>query len=143
MVEDQDTSRVVASIRVFDLRYSQELQRIFRRELGEPGPKKFQDGTFSFVRHIKVPRFSPAELREIRTQSSELDAVFITASQPLLDLLDIPFNLRLVAELLSETQERADFRGIDTQVGLLDKYWLNRVIRSGREEISEKLCSPK
>ena len=46
--------RVVASIRVFDLRYSQDLQRIFRRGIGEPGPQQFQDGTFSFVRHIKV-----------------------------------------------------------------------------------------
>jgi hypothetical protein len=125
--------RVVASIRIFDLRYSQDLQRIFRRGIGEPGPQQFQDGTFSFVRHIKVPRFSLNELQEIRAQSPELDVVFKTASRSLLELLDIPFNLRLVAELLSENEERTDFRGIDTQVGLLDKYWLNRVIRSGKE----------
>ena len=125
--------RVVASIRIFDLRYSQDLHRIFRRGIGEPGSEQFQDGTFPFVRHIKVPRFSPDELQEIRAQSPELDAVFKTASRPLLELLDIPFNLRLVAELLSESEERTDFRGIDTQVGLLDKYWLNRVIRSGKE----------
>jgi len=125
--------RVVASIRIFDLRYSQELQRVFRRGLGEPGPQDFQDSSFPFVRHIKIPRFSPDELREIRTQSAELDAVFRTASHQLLGLLDIPFNLRLVAELLSETEAATDFRGIDTQVGLLDKYWLNRVIRSGIE----------
>jgi len=75
--------RVVASIRIFDLGYSQDLQRIFRRGVGEPGPQEFQDGTFS-VRHIKVPRFSPDELREIRAQSAELDAVFTTATPPLL-----------------------------------------------------------
>ena len=125
--------RVVASIRIFDLRYSQDLHRIFRRGIGEPEPQQFQDGIFSFVRHIKVPRFSPNELREIRAQSPELDVVFRTASRSLLELLDIPFNLRLIAELLSESEERMDFRGIDTQVGLLDKYWLNRVIRSGKE----------
>jgi hypothetical protein len=124
--------RVVASIRVFDLRYSQDLQRIFRRQVGEPGPQQFQDSTFS-VRHIKVPRFSPQELNEIRAQSPELDSVFRTANPSLLELLDIPFNLRLVAELLSESEARADLGGIDTQVGLLDKYWLNRVIRSGPE----------
>jgi hypothetical protein len=124
--------RVVASIRVFDLRYSQELQRLFRRGLGEPGPDQYQDNTF-LVRHVKVPRFSPQELQDIRSQSLELDAVFKTATPALLELLDIPFNLRLVAEMLSESGERTDFRGIETQVGLLEKYWLNRVIRSAAE----------
>ena len=124
--------RAVASIRVFDLRYSQELQRLFRRGLGEPGPDEYQDNTF-LVRHVKVPRFSQQELHDIRSQALELDAVFNTATQALLELLDIPFNLRLVAEMLSESGERTDFRGIETQVGLLEKYWLNRVIRSAAE----------
>jgi hypothetical protein len=48
-----------------------------------------------------------------------------TATSPLLELLGIPFDLRLVAELLSESEERTDFRGINTQAGLLNKYWLN------------------
>ncbi len=121
--------RVVASIRVFDLRYSQDLQRIFHQEFGGPRLKEFQDNTF-LVRHIKVPRFSPGELVEIRAQSPELDAVFSTATPSLLELLDIPFNLRLVSDMLSESEERTDFGGIDTQVGLLEKYWLSRVIRS-------------
>ena len=124
--------RVVASIRVFDLRYSQELQRLFRRGLGEPGPDQYQDNTF-LVRHVKVPRFSPQELEDIRSQSLELDAVFKTATPALLELMDIPFNLRLVSEMLSESGERTDFRGIETQVGLLERYWLNRVIRSATE----------
>jgi hypothetical protein len=124
--------RVVASIRVFDLRYSQDLQRIFRHEFGEPRLKQFQDDSF-LVRHVKVPRFSPEELVEIRAQSPELDAVFTRATPPLLELLDIPFNLRLVSDMLSESEERADFGGIDTQVGLLEKYWLSRVIRSGAQ----------
>jgi hypothetical protein len=124
--------RVVASIRIFDLRYSQELQQTFRRELGEDGPKQYQDDTL-FVRHIRVPRFSPEELSEVRAKAPELDAVFRTATAPLLELLDIPFNLRLVTEMLSEEGERTDFRGIETQVGLLRKYWENRVIKSATE----------
>jgi hypothetical protein len=124
--------RVVASIRLFDMRYSQELQQIFRRGLGEPGPDQYQDGTFS-VRHIKVPGFSLEELQDIRAKAPELDAVFKTATPPLLELLDIPFNLRLVAEMLSEEGEETDFTGIETQVGLLDKYWLSRVIKSATE----------
>ena len=124
--------RVVASIRVFDLRYSQDLQRIFRQEFGGPRLKEFQDNTF-LVRHIKVPRFSSGELVEIRAQSPELDAVFSTATPSLLELLDIPFNLRLVSDMLSESEERTDFSGVDTQVGLLEKYWLSRVIRSAAQ----------
>jgi hypothetical protein len=124
--------RVVASIRVFDLRYSQDLQRIFRHEFGVPRLKQFQDDSFS-VRHVKVPRFSSEELAEIRAQSPELESVFNTATRSLLELLDIPFNLRLVSDMLSEKEERTDFGGIDTQVGLLEKYWLSRVIRSGAQ----------
>ena len=125
--------RVVASIRVFDLRYSQELQSIFRRPIGEPTPEYFQDSSFFNLRHVQVPRFSALELKEIRQQAPELDPVFESATPVLRELLEIPFNLRLVAELLSSELSGSDLSAIETQVGLLGQYWLHRVVKSARE----------
>jgi hypothetical protein len=127
--------RVVASIRIFDLRYSQELQQIFKRSFGVTGPREYQDGLFPDVRHIKVPRFSKSELEEILIQAPELQRIFETATKALTELLDIPFNLRLVAEMLSDERYATDLGGIDTQVGLLSKYWASRGAKLGRSFI--------
>jgi hypothetical protein len=132
--------RVVASIRAFDLQYSQELQSIFRRPIGEAAPEYFQDSTSFFdLRHIKVPRFSPLELKDIRTQAPELDPVFESATPALRELLEIPFNLRLVAELLSSEFSDSEFTAIKTQVGLLSQYWLHRVVKSASEGTAREL----
>lgn len=131
--------RIVASIRVFDLRYSQDLQSIFRKPLDEASPARFQDSTFSNLRHIHVPRFSPEELTAIRNLAPELNPVFDAATPSLKELLDIPFNLRLVAELLSSDLSEPDLGAIETQVGLLSQYWLHRVIKSAGEGNAREL----
>jgi hypothetical protein len=132
--------RVVASIRDFDLRYSKELQSIFRRPIGEAPLEYFQD-PFSFVdlRHIKVPRFNALELKDIRAQAPELDPVFESATPALHDLLQIPFNLRLVAEMLSTDLSNSEFTAIETQVGLLGEYWLHRVVKSASEGTAREM----
>lgn len=131
---------VVASIRVFDLRYSQELQSIFRRPFGESEPEYYQDrSSFFQLRHIKVPRFSTLELENIRTQAPELNPVFDSATPSLRELLEIPFNLRLVAEMLSTNLTNSELIGVETQVGLLSQYWLHRVIKSPSEGTAREL----
>jgi len=131
--------RVVASIRAFDLRYSQELQSIFRRPLDEAAPDDFQDPSFFDIRHIKVPCFSAMELKEIRTRAPELDPVFESATPALEELLENPFNLRLVAELLSGHLNKSELTSIETQVGLLSQYWLHRVVKSASEGTAREL----
>lgn len=131
--------RVVASIRVFDLRYSQELQSIFRRPLDESAPQYFQDSLFWNLRHVQVPRFCALELREIRARAPELDPVFDSATPALLELLDIPFNLRLVAEMLSSDLSNSELSAIETQVGLLRQYWMHRVVKSASEGTAREL----
>jgi hypothetical protein len=125
--------RVVASIRVFDLRYSQDLQTIFKRPFGEAAPARFQDKTFPDLRHIHVPRFSPEEIEGIRQLAPELNPVLEAAAPSLRELLDIPFNLRLIAELLSSDLKDSELSAIETQVGLLSQYWLHRVIKSASD----------
>lgn len=131
--------RVVASIRVFDLRYSQESQSIFRRPIDESAPEYFQDSLFWNLRHVQVPRFSALELREIRARAPELDPVFDSATPALLELLDIPFNLRLVAEMLSSDLSSSELSAIETQVGLLRQYWMHRVVKSASEGTAREL----
>jgi hypothetical protein len=131
--------KVVASIRVFDLRYSQELQSIFRRPLDETAPKCFQDSLFWNLRHAQVPRFSPLELKEIRARAPELDPVFESTTPALRELLDIPFNLRLVAEMLSSDLNSSELSAIETQVGLLRQYWMHRVEKSASEANAREL----
>jgi len=58
----------------------------------------------------------------------------------------VPFNLRLLAELLAVTQmPESALRDIDTQVGLLDAYWRERVLRppaqaDARERLLHRVC---
>jgi len=131
--------RVVASIRVFDLRYSQELRSIFHRPLDETSPNSFQDSSFWDLRHVQVPRFSAMELKDIREQAPELNPVFESATPALSELLDIPFNLRLVAEMLSSDLSNSQLSAIETQVGLLRQYWGHRVVKSASEGNAREL----
>ena len=131
--------RIVASIRVFDLRYSQDLQSIFHKPFEKTAPERFQDATFPNLRHIHVSRFSPEELARIRNLAPELNPVFDAATPSLKELLNIPFNLRLVAELLSSDLSKPDLGAIETQVGLLSQYWLHRVIKSANKGNAREL----
>ena len=79
------------------------------------------------------------ELKDIRTQAPELDPVFESATPALQELLEIPFNLRLVAEMLSSDLSNSELTAIETQVGLLSQYWLHRVVKSASEGTAREL----
>jgi hypothetical protein len=117
---------VVASIRKFDLRYGVEIKQLFA---GAP-PTEFQDTEFRSARHLNIPRLSEDELNQIASQSSELQALISGAPPELRELLLIPFNLRLMAELLGAGATTHELTPIRTQLELLDRYWSYRVIRS-------------
>ncbi|GIX08262.1 MAG: hypothetical protein KatS3mg115_2665 [Candidatus Poribacteria bacterium] len=133
--------RVVASIRKFDLRYGVELKELFA---GSP-PTEFRDGEFGSVRHLNIPRLSDDELGQIASQCAELRALILNAPAELHDLLRVPFNLRLAAELLSAGVSPNELTPIRTRIALLDRYWLHRVIRSdqqgdAREAVLREVC---
>lgn len=126
-----DRWRVVASIRKFDLRYGTELQRLFR---GTP-PTEFRDNEFVNVCHLNVPQLSNDELAHIREQSECL-ADFIDNARPeLRDLLKVPFNLRLMGDLIGMEVANEKFTPIQTQIELLDLYWQERVIVSSDQAV--------
>ena len=144
IVGQQGRWHVVASIRKFDLRYSQELKQLFAG--GPPTTlEEFADPEFHSIRHLNVPRLSDEELAQIGHQSPELQQLIDGAPQELRELLRIPFNLRLMAELLGAGIAPADLTPIRTQLELLDRYWSHRVIRSdgqgdAREGVLRRAC---
>src|SRR5271166_225591 len=122
--------RVVASIRKFDLRYNRRLRALF--PAGQP--EQHQDPEFADTRHFSVPRLSPEELYEVGTQSESMrvliDAVNTGTNKEIQELLRIPFNLRLLGELIGEGLAVHQLTPIRTQLELLDRYWQERVIRA-------------
>jgi hypothetical protein len=134
--------RVLASIRKFDLRYSLELRELFR---GEP-PSAFFDSEFQGLKHLNIPRLPQSELEQLRDGSSQLYSLIMSSPPELRELLAVPFNLRLAAELLSAGLDPADFGLVRTQLQLLDSYWQYRIIRSdghrdAREGILRRICA--
>lgn len=121
--------RVVVSIRKFDLRYSAELSRLFHSR----PPTPYSDPEFSNVCHLNVPTLDDNELIEIAHQSPALASLVAQSSPDFLQLLRVPFNLRLLAELLGLNIAVEDLTPIRSQVELLDRYWAVRVIGSDRK----------
>lgn len=120
---------VIASIRKFDLRYDTSLQSLFR---GSP-PTPLRDPEFPNVRHVNIEKFGIEELKQIPGQSIELGQLLVTAHPDLFGLLTVPFNLRLAGELLGSGASVHSFTPIKTHLDLLDRYWLERVIRGDKE----------
>lgn len=114
--------RVVATIRTFDLRVGRQFRALFK---GVPPDPTMVESGLGGVRHIRVPSWSDDEFVRLRTQIPSLDAVLLAAGDKLTDLARVPFNTRLLADLVAEGQDR--LVGIETQVQLLARYWEHRV----------------
>jgi signal recognition particle GTPase len=126
---------VIASVRKFDLRYNPKLQRLF---LGTP-PSQHTDTEFSTTRHVNVPVLTDDELNQLAQQAPALDALIAAAPPPLKELLHVPFNLRLLAELLSAGIAVTELQPLKTQVELLDRYWTERIIRQDGQGYAREL----
>lgn len=120
--------RVVASIRSFDLKYSPDLQDLFRRPLDQSSPDDYESDRFPTLNHVSVPRFSAEEIDEIRSKIPPADEVFLLASPPFAELLRTPFNLRLLCDLIFSGLTADELGAIRTQTALLDRYWEYRVL---------------
>ena len=127
--------RLLVSIRKFDLRYSPDLQWLFR---GTP-PCVYQDAEFSQLRHFTVPVLTDAEMREAGSQSAPLAALLDAAGCKLRELLRVAFNLRLAGEMLGVGINPDHLTPIRTQLELLERYWRERVIRSDRRSHAREM----
>lgn len=141
VVARQGRWRIVASIRKFDLRHALEVRTLFSGST----ETEFQDEDFMGIRHVNVPYLSNDELNQVRRQSGELYTLIENAAPELSELLRVPFNLRLLAELLGGGATLDELNPIKTQLDLIDRYWSYRVAREddysgAREAILQKTC---
>ena len=121
---DEGRWRIVASIRTFDLMVGQEFGRLFR---GVPPSPEFTDLRFQAARHIRVPEWSDTELEELLTKIPPLRVAFDNGGPKLAELARVPFNTRLLAELLTAGVAPEQLRNLGSQVQLLEMYWNERV----------------
>ncbi len=124
---------IVASIRKFDLRHHQQLQQLFR---GTP-VADFFDEDFPAIRHLNVPKLREDEFRQIGDQSASLARFVEHTPEVLRELVRVPFNLRLMGELLGEGVPVTVLNSIQTQLQLLDRYWTERVTKGNQRYARE------
>jgi hypothetical protein len=132
---------VVASIRKYDLRYNQELKELFHRELQQEAVSEFRDPEFFGQQHVNVPLFSDAERTVICRQAPALEELLISAPRELDELLRVPFNLRMMADILGSGVDVAELRPIRTQNELMRRYWLYRVVGRSGGNLRERVVS--
>ncbi|MEA3197949.1 MAG: hypothetical protein QOF32_2001, partial [Gammaproteobacteria bacterium] len=118
---------IVASIRTFDLNMGESLRTLFQ---GPPPNPDFGDRRFHNVVHVRIPEWSEGELDQLKALSPKLGAVLDSGTEKLRKLAAIPFNTRLVADLILGGIQ--DFAGVDSQIALMSLYWERRVERHGR-----------
>lgn len=121
--------RIITSIRKFDLRHHVKLRRLFA---GVP-PTEFRADEFYNLCHFIVPLLSDDELLQVPSQSMELDKLIVGVENSSRLLLKVPFNLRLAGDLIGSGVSAASLSPIKTQIGLLDRYWEERVVRNDSE----------
>ena len=120
--------RVIASIRTFDLLLGEQFRQLFR---GTPPDSQFADAGFRDVRHIQVPPWTNEELGEFLKLAPQVATAIQKGGQSLYDLALVPFNTRLLADLISGGLPPEDFGEVSSQVQLLQLYWQRRVERHG------------
>jgi hypothetical protein len=138
--------RVVASIRTFDLRYDPTLPRLFPALPNSRIDEAWVEAEFVRIQHVRVGPLTATDIEQLAIAAPELHEFVTTAPSAMQALARVPFNLRLLAELLAvRGVPGSALREIDTQVGLLDAYWRERVLQpvdeaDRRERLLHVVC---
>ncbi|KPF62768.1 hypothetical protein IP69_20145 [Bosea sp. AAP35] len=128
VLERKGRWRVIASIRTFDLRMGQQFRSLFK---GTPPVEGLQEPGLASVRHVKVPAWSQTEFARLLDAAPALAKALAPAPEALRDLAIVPFNTRLLSDLIKEGLVSTDFSHIGSQAQLLQLYWSYRVERRG------------
>lgn len=120
--------RVLASIRSFDLSLGRQFRMLFQ---GTPPDPACADPAFPSVRHIHVPPWTEIELAALLKRAPALEAALAAGGERVRDLARVPFNTRLLAELITGGLAPEALRALSSQADLLQLYWENRVLIHG------------
>lgn len=123
--EEAPRWRVIASVRVYDLREGLDLGGLFPNAPNSPVPDELREPGIADVRHVLVPSLSDPDLNGLARQIPELPTLL--APGPLRDLLRNLFNIRLVVALADAGVPIHELTPLRTQLQLLDRYWRARV----------------
>lgn len=123
-----DRWRVIASIRTFDLRLGEQFRNLFE---GRPPDARYKDDNFPSVRHLHIPGWTETELAEVLARAPAIDTAIRRGGERLKDLALVPFNTRLLADLISGGADAEAFGDVGSQVELLAMYWSRRVESHG------------
>lgn len=129
---------VVASIRSFDLKQGTHFQNVFRGSLPTV-PPEYQRSDFAQARHVFVPRLTDQELGELAGLAPLLRPLIDSALGELRELLRVPFNIQLLAQLVDDGAALSALQPLRTQGELLDLYWNHRVRRDAQGDARETL----
>lgn len=111
---------VIASIRIFDLQQSEQLQQLFFSSW----PGRSVARTFT---EVAVSPFSEEDLEAVIQQVPGLGPLVESSRTEMGELLRIPFNLHIAASLIQSGVTAEALAGFQSQVQLLDKYWRLRI----------------
>ncbi len=123
-----DQWRVIASIRSFDLRMGLQFQELFE---GSPPRPEFSDSAFSNIVHVNVPTWTSDELTSLLQEAPSLASEIDSAGERIRDLALIPFNTKLMADLIGSGLDPSNFSAVQNQAQLLDLYWDKRIAHHG------------
>ena len=115
--------RIVATIRVYDLKHGQPWRRMFA---GVPTDGEHADSGLAQVRHVVVGDLVDREVFQLRAASPELSRLLDSANERLRGLLTNPFNLDLTGRMLRDGVT-LDFSALRSRADLLHMYWQHRV----------------
>jgi hypothetical protein len=118
---------IVASVRKWDLRNSPVLRDVFRSSRRSSVSSPPVDPEFFGVNHINIAIFTIDELDSISSRAPALQKLREAADPGMVELLCVPFNLKLAASLLDGGMTPAEFSPLRDQMGLLQAYWDRRV----------------
>ncbi|MFG1364057.1 hypothetical protein [Xanthobacter versatilis] len=119
---------VVASIRTFDLRLGQNFRTLFK---GTATERALQGEGFTNVRHVQIQPWCKDEFDELLARAPRLADVLQHTADKMRELAMVPFNTRLLADLVATGAVSQDFTAVDSQIALLNLYWDWRVKRHG------------
>ena len=116
---------VLVTVRIYDASRSQTLRDLFRKQDAQP-PMKGRG--VDEARHFIIPKLTPSEVESTIGQIPGLRAVADGATEDFRALLQIPFNLWLVHQILVSPASGAGLSTTASEVQLLGLYWERRVL---------------
>lgn len=132
--------RVIASVRTYDARKSQDLLSLFPRSAEERGGPEFQLPDVK-CRHFCVPLLTVAEADAAASAFPGFQSAYAQSSPSFRELLRTPFHLWLVEQLSADNTVLPRLTAVYTEVELLNLFWQERVLKGHSAEGKQFLAT--